>query len=86
LFNTGNIALFILLCFASGDRSMDNIGLELTFTKQEFIQGESIPFSVVLKNISSESLLLNSFDAKNQSVSLVAEGKSGEKIGTQMSW
>jgi hypothetical protein len=65
---------------------MDNISLELSFTKQEFIQGESIPFTVVLKNVSGESLLLNSFDAKNQSVSLVAEGKSSEKIGTQMSW
>lgn len=81
------IFLFLLLCFEPGDNYMQNLKLELKISKHEFTQGESIPFTVVLKNTGNNSLTLQNFSIRNQSVTLAAKSsKSSMIMGTQMSW
>lgn len=66
---------------------MQNLKLELKISKHEFIRGESIPFTVVLRNTGNTSLTLQNFSIRNQSVTLAANNSNDIlTTGTQMSW
>ncbi len=83
-------ALLLALGLAGPDgcrpvTTMSNVELTLTLADTTFLETESIPFVVTLRNAGPEPLTLNDFEPANQSVTLVARG-ADEVMGTQISW
>ncbi len=81
------LGLLLLLSTCSARPPMSELTLSLDLQRTSFIESESMPFTVTLRNGTGRNLDLHSFDAANQSVTLAADAPGETQVlGTQISW